>query len=93
VLHVPKLHMTGSAVGEADRARPVDRRLRRRSADRARPVDRRLRRRGPHPHVEPGFDEHPWRVLPVALLAIVVFAAVLIVASFAISKAMTGHAY
>lgn len=47
----------------------------------------------PHPRVEPGFDEHPWRVLPVALVAIVVLAAVLIVASFAISKAIAGHAY
>ncbi len=49
--------------------------------------------RAPHPHVEPRFDEHPWRVLPVALLAIVVFAAVLIVVCFAIAKAVTGHAY
>ena len=47
----------------------------------------------PHPHVHPGFDEHPWRVLPIALVAIVIFAAVLIVVSFAISKAVTGHAY
>ena len=47
----------------------------------------------PHPHVHPGFDEHPWRVLPIALLGIVIFATVFIVVSFAISKAVTGHAY
>jgi hypothetical protein len=45
----------------------------------------------PHPHA--GFDEHPWRALPFALVAIVVFAAVLIVVSFAISKAVAGRAY
>jgi hypothetical protein len=45
------------------------------------------------PHVHPGFDEHPWRTLPVLLLTIALFAAVLIVASFAIAKAVTGHAY
>jgi hypothetical protein len=32
-------------------------------------------------------------MLPAALLVIVVLAMVLIVASFAISKAITGHAY
>jgi hypothetical protein len=32
-------------------------------------------------------------MLPAALLVIVFLAAVLIVASFAISKAITGHAY
>jgi hypothetical protein len=47
----------------------------------------------PHPHVHPGFDEHPWRTLPALLATIVVFAAILIVVSFAISKALTGHAY
>jgi len=26
----------------------------------------------PHPHVHPRFDEHPWRMLPVALGTIVV---------------------
>ncbi len=45
----------------------------------------------PHPH--PGFDEHPWRTLPLALAVIVLLAAVLIVVSFALSKAITGHAY
>jgi hypothetical protein len=38
-------------------------------------------------------DEHPWRALPIALVVIVVLAVVLIVASFAISKALAGHAY
>ena len=47
----------------------------------------------PHPHVHPDFDEHPWRTLPIALVAIVIFAAVLIVVSFEISKAVTGRAY
>lgn len=47
----------------------------------------------PHPHVEPGFDEHPWRALPAALAMIVLLTTVLIVASFAIAKAITGHAY
>ncbi|MCW2976215.1 MAG: hypothetical protein JWM06_1496 [Actinomycetia bacterium] len=45
----------------------------------------------PHPHVE--VDEHPWRALPIALTVIVILAAILIVGSFAISKALTGHAY
>lgn len=45
----------------------------------------------PHPHVD--VDEHPWRALPIALVVIVVLAVVLIVASFAISKALAGHAY
>ena len=44
-----------------------------------------------HPHVD--VDEHPWRALPIALAVIVVLAVVLIVASFAISKALAGHAY
>ena len=45
----------------------------------------------PHPHV--GADEHPWRMLPLAVGVIVVLAVILIGASFAISKAITGHAY
>ena len=45
----------------------------------------------PHPHVE--LNEHPWRAFPIALGLIVVLAAILIVASFAIAKAVTGHAY
>jgi hypothetical protein len=48
----------------------------------------------PHPHApHADFDHHPWRMLPMALLVIVVLATVLIVASFAISKVITGHAY
>jgi hypothetical protein len=47
----------------------------------------------PHPHVRPGFDRHPWRMLPVLLLTIALFAALLMVASFAIAKAVAGHAY
>jgi hypothetical protein len=50
----------------------------------------------PHPHLphpDAGLDEHPWRMLPMALLVIVILATVLIVVSFAISKAITGHAY
>jgi hypothetical protein len=47
----------------------------------------------PHPHVDPGLDEHPWRALPLALALIVALAVVLIVASFALSKAIAGHAY
>jgi hypothetical protein len=48
----------------------------------------------PHPHApHADFDHHPWRMLPTALLVIVVLATVLIVVSFAISKAITGHAY
>lgn len=43
------------------------------------------------PHMD--FDEHPLRVLPVALVVIVVFAAVLIVVSFALAKWLTGQAY
>jgi hypothetical protein len=50
--------------------------------------------RHPHvPHPDAGFDEHPWRMLPTALLVIVTLATVLIVVSFGISKALTGHAY
>jgi hypothetical protein len=45
----------------------------------------------PHPHVD--VDEHPWRALPIALTVIVILAVILIVGSFAISKALTGHAY
>lgn len=44
-----------------------------------------------HPH--PEFDEHPWRLLPAALLMIVLLAGLLIAASFVISKLFTGHAY
>lgn len=47
----------------------------------------------PHPHIGLHVDEHPWRALPIALVVIVFLAAVLIIASFAISKALTGHAY
>jgi hypothetical protein len=48
----------------------------------------------PHvPHPDAGFDEHPSRMLPMALVVIVILATVLIVVSFAISKAITGHAY
>jgi len=45
----------------------------------------------PHPHVD--VNEHPWRALPIALGLIVVLAAVLIVVSFALSKAIAGQAY
>jgi hypothetical protein len=50
----------------------------------------------PHPHVphaQPDFDHHPWRMLPAALALIVLLAAVLIVVSFALSKAIAGQAY
>ncbi len=47
----------------------------------------------PHPHVRVGVDEHPWRALPIGLGLIVLLAAVLIVASFAISKGIAGRAY
>ncbi len=47
----------------------------------------------PHLHADPGFDEHPWRMLPVLLASLVVFAAVLTFLTFAIAKAVTGHAY
>jgi hypothetical protein len=47
----------------------------------------------PHPHVHPGFDEHPWRMVPVALGTVVVLAAVLIAVCFELAKAFTGHAY
>gem|GEM_PF-3074376 len=43
--------------------------------------------------VHPGFDEHPWRMLPVALGTIVVLTAVLITVCFELAKALTGHAY
>lgn len=46
----------------------------------------------PHaPH--PEFEEHPWRMLPAALILIVVLAALLIGVSFALSKWLTGVAY
>lgn len=45
----------------------------------------------PHPHVE--VDAHPWRALPIALGVIAFLTVVLIIASFAIAKALTGHAY
>jgi hypothetical protein len=45
----------------------------------------------PHPHVE--IDEHPWRALPIALGVIILLTVILIVASFAISKAIAGQAY
>jgi hypothetical protein len=45
----------------------------------------------PHPHAD--LDRHPWRTLPIALGVIVLLAAVLIVASFAISEAIAGRAY
>ena len=47
----------------------------------------------PHLHVHPGFDEHPWRLLPTMLIAIGLFATALIAISFAVAKAFTGHAY
>ena len=47
----------------------------------------------PHPHVHPGFDQHPWRMLPVALGTLVVLVAVLITVCFEVAKALTGHAY
>jgi hypothetical protein len=47
----------------------------------------------PHPHVDLDVDEHPWRALPLALIMIVILAVILIGVSFALSKALTGHAY
>ncbi|HEU5476931.1 MAG TPA: hypothetical protein VFU64_03770 [Gaiellaceae bacterium] len=47
----------------------------------------------PHPDVHPGFDEHPWRMVPVALGTVVVLVAVLTVICFELAKAFTGHAY
>ena len=48
----------------------------------------------PHPHApHPGYEEHPWRLLPTALVVIVVLAVLLIGASFALSKWLTGAAY
>jgi hypothetical protein len=48
----------------------------------------------PHPHVpHPHVEEHPWRALPIGLALIVLLAVILIIASFAISKAVTGRAY
>ena len=48
----------------------------------------------PHlPHVHAGFDEHPWRMVPVTLGTIVLLAALLIAVCFELAKAFTGHAY
>ena len=47
----------------------------------------------PHMHVHPGFDEHPWRMLPVALSTVMLLTVLLIVACFTIAKVVTGHAY
>jgi len=48
----------------------------------------------PHPHApHPDFEEHPWRLLPAALIVIVVLAALLIGVSFALSKWLAGQAY
>lgn len=48
----------------------------------------------PHPHVlHVDLDEHPWRAFPITIGLIVLLAVILIVASFAIAKAVTGHAY
>ncbi len=48
----------------------------------------------PHPHAPHAeFDDHPWRMLPASLAVIVLLAVILIVASFAISKAIAGQAY
>ncbi|HET7571774.1 MAG TPA: hypothetical protein VFJ77_03795 [Gaiellaceae bacterium] len=47
----------------------------------------------PHPHVDPHIQEHPWRAVPFALGVVVLLIVLLIVASFAIAKAYTGHAY
>jgi hypothetical protein len=48
----------------------------------------------PHPHrPHPDFDDHPWRLLPAALVVIVLLAVLLIGLSFALSKIFTGQAY
>jgi hypothetical protein len=48
----------------------------------------------PHPHgPHPDFEDHPWRLLPAALVVIVVLAALLIGVSFALSKWLAGQAY
>ena len=47
----------------------------------------------PHPHVHPGFDEHPWRMVPVTLGTIVLLVTVLIVVCFEVAKTLTGRAY
>jgi len=48
----------------------------------------------PHPHApRPDYEGHPWRLLPTALVAIVLFAALFIAVSFALSKWLTGTAY
>jgi hypothetical protein len=47
----------------------------------------------PHPHVDLDVDAHPWRALPITLTVIVLLAAILMIVSFALSKALTGHAY
>jgi hypothetical protein len=47
-----------------------------------------------HPHApHPDYEHHPWRLLPTALAAIVVFAALFIVISFALAKGLGGSAY
>ena len=47
----------------------------------------------PHPHVDPDFGRHPWRMVPVALASLVLLVVVVIFLTFAIAKAVTGHAY
>jgi hypothetical protein len=48
----------------------------------------------PHPHrPHPDFEEHPWRLLPAALVLIVLLAVLLIGLSFALSKIFVGQAY
>jgi hypothetical protein len=48
----------------------------------------------PHPHApHPDFEDHPWRLLPAALIVIVVLAALLFGISFALSKWLAGQAY
>ena len=48
----------------------------------------------PHAHApHPDFEDHPWRLLPAALVTIVLLAAILIGVSFALSKWLTGQAY
>jgi hypothetical protein len=47
-----------------------------------------------HPHApHPDYEHHPWRLLPTALAAIVVFAALFIVNSLALAKWLGGSAY
>ena len=47
----------------------------------------------PHPHVHPGFEQHPWRMVPFALGTIVFLVVALIAVCFEVAKAFTGHAY